>query len=127
MVDELALALASGIKAMSLRGGYTFQCQNCGKLILRNLKALQSGKSVVCSAPNCGAGYRLAGMEGDTPQMLRATVRLKCLRCSDEMAVDEGKVTMGVFLRCSKCDQRHRIVSQQWGYVKVDDATTGAN
>lgn len=59
VVDELEKALISGIAGFTERGGYTFNCGDCGKFVIRNADAMEAGQTAVCPTPGCDAEYRL--------------------------------------------------------------------
>lgn len=121
VADELAKVLSSSITGFNHRGGYKFNCGDCGKLIIRNAEALREGKTAICSTPGCDAEYRAVGFEDDAPVVEPIEIQFVCENCKKQAFVAQRKVAVGNDISCSHCNARFRIAAlqQRWGLSRV--------
>jgi predicted RNA-binding Zn-ribbon protein involved in translation (DUF1610 family) len=121
VADELEAALSSGITGFTERGGYTFNCGDCGKLVVRNADAMDAGETALCSTQGCDGEYKLVRNEAGGSAMQPLLVRFECDDCSAVTAVAKRKVAVGLEFNCSACKQRYRVVSlhQNWTFAKM--------
>lgn len=121
VVDELEKILSSGITDVTMRGGYTFNCGDCGKLVVRNADAMEAGKTAVCPTPGCDAEYKLVRNEQGAPVMEPLLVRFECEACKAATHIAQRKVALGFQFDCSGCRERYLVVRlhQNWTFAKV--------
>lgn len=121
VIDELEAVLSSGIIGFTERGGYTFNCGDCGKPAIRNADAMESGQTAVCSTPGCDAEYTLVRSEQGEAMMQPLLVRFECEACKATTDIAKRKVTLGVEFDCSGCRQRYRVfgLHQHWTFTQV--------
>lgn len=124
VIDDLEKVLGSGISEFTERGGYTFNCAACGKLIIRSAAAMQAGKTAVCPTPRCDAEYRLVRVEGNTPIVEALAVRFECQACKTPTDLPQRKVALGFQFKCAGCSRQYQVlqVRQNWLIGEVGEA-----
>ena len=130
VVDELEKVLNSGVTGFTERGGYTFNCGDCGKLVIRNTDAMEAGATAICPTQGCGAEYKLARDEKGEAMMEPLLVRFKCEACEAVTVIAKRKVSLGPEFDCFECKLRYRVVRlhQNWTFAKLPQGNeTGAS
>lgn len=125
VIGELEKVLSSGITDLTERSGYTFNCGDCGKLVIRNAHAMEAGQTAVCPTSGCDAEYKLVRNEHGAMMMRPLLVRFECEACEAGTDIAQRKVALGLEFDCLGCRQRYRVVHlhQKWTFAKVPRAT----
>jgi transcription elongation factor Elf1 len=124
IISEMESAVASTMDA-SLAMVVTFRCSVCGETVAANLSGVQKTRRAVCLNPQCGAEFSaIQNQDGELSFRLVATY-FKCIKCDQEIPVENRKLAMGYRFKCATCGEEHEIVERNWGYVLVSE--TAAN
>jgi predicted RNA-binding Zn-ribbon protein involved in translation (DUF1610 family) len=120
VVADLEAPLNSNIPSNTLRETWTFTCNQCSGLLVRNAESLRQDSVVACSTPGCGAEYQ-AELSPDGDALLKPMlVHFECLQCRSDIAVFPKKLSVGARFMCDACGKKHDIVGHVWRYAAVN-------
>jgi hypothetical protein len=119
VVAELEKALSSTITSMVLKGGCTFTCEACSKIVVGNRMAMDAGKPAFCPTPGCDAEYVIVPGSGDPPNLIHVVERFKCPSCEAAGAIARRKVKVGFEFACHACAQKFRVVANTWQFAPI--------
>lgn len=69
--------MSSGITGLTERGGHTFNCGDCGKLVIRNAGAMEAGQTAICPTTGSDAEYKLVRNEHGATMVQPLLVRFE--------------------------------------------------
>jgi transcription elongation factor Elf1 len=101
---------------------WTFECQACGKKMVRNHESLAPDTIVICTKAECGAGYTVLGFGTDQIALQMIRIEFECPGCNTRQFVDKHRLRHGATIACAACPTSI-AVKLVWSLTMPDEST----
>jgi predicted RNA-binding Zn-ribbon protein involved in translation (DUF1610 family) len=98
----------------SLARVVTFDCVECGAVIMRNEESLKTNPSATCLSAQCQAEY-VVDLNGETPAFVLKVSAFECQKCKEVIRIANHKLKISATFKCSNCNSSYEVAPPRWG------------
>jgi hypothetical protein len=125
VVAELAPVVASRIDT-SLASTISFECSECGELVVCNSEGVVESRRATCLNPACEAEFFAVDDQGGGLSFKLVASYFDCHNCNEKTPVENRKLATGLCFKCRQCGVEYKIMGRKWAYAPVE-ALSAAN